>query len=166
MPKATPIAMTEVKLIALDEEDLAVVSSLLQDAVVRAADMIYLPQQKRFAAIVNRFDWERAEKAGGGKDYRRRRTALRFDRVFGAKLKNVKPSSSRVLSLLAVSFEPGDPPGGRVTLTFSGDASIQLEVECIEAELKDLGLVWRTHSRPEHPGDESDVGSKPAGGGS
>ena len=116
MPKATPIAMTELKLIALDEEDLAVVSSLIQDAVVRAADMTYLPQQKRFAAIVNRFDWERAEKASGGKDYRRRRTALRFDRVFGAKLKNVKPSGSRVLSLLAVSFEPGDPPGGRVTL--------------------------------------------------
>ncbi len=65
-----------------------------------------------------------------------------------------------------MSFEPGDPPGGRVTLTFSGDASIQLEVECIEAELKDLGLVWRTRSRPEHPGDEPDAGSKPAGGGS
>jgi hypothetical protein len=41
-----------------------------------------------------------------------------------------------------------------VTLTFSGDASIQLQVECIEAELKDLGLVWRTRSRPEHPGSE------------
>ncbi len=166
MPKATPIAMTELKLIALDEEDLAVVSSLLQDAVVRAADMTYLPQQKRFAAIVNRFDWERAEKAGPGEDYRRRRTALRFDRVFGAKLKNVKPSGSRVLSLLAVSFEPGEPPGGRVTLTFSGDASIQLEVEFIEAELKDLGLVWRTRSRPEHPGDEPGAGGEPADGGS
>ena len=45
MPKATPIAMTELKLIALDEEDLAVVSSLLQDAVVRVADMTYLPRR-------------------------------------------------------------------------------------------------------------------------
>jgi hypothetical protein len=166
MPKAAPVTMTELKLIALDEEDLAVVSSLLQDAVVRVADMTYLPQQKRFAAIVNRFDWERAAKASVGKDYRRKRTALRFDRVFGAKLKNVKASGSSVLSLLAVSFEPGDPPGGRVTLTFSGDASIQLEVECIEAELKDLGLAWRTSSRPEHPGDEPGAGSEPAGGGS
>ncbi len=167
MPKAAPVAMTELKLIALDEEDLAVVSSLLQDAVVRVADMTYLPKQKRFAAVVSRFDWEKAVKATGSKDYRRRRTALRFDRVFGAKLKNVKPTGrSRVLSLLAVSFEPGDPPGGRVTLTFSGDASIQLEVECIEAELKDLGLVWRTRSRPEHPGDEPGAGSEPAGGGS
>jgi hypothetical protein len=167
MPKAARVAMTELKLIALDEEDLAVVSSLLQDAVVRVADMSYLPTQKRFAAIVNRFDWEKAAKASGGKDYRRKRTALRFDRVFGAKSKNVKPSGgSRVLSLLAVSFEPGNLPGGRVTLTFSGDASIQLEVECIEAELKDLGLTWRTRSRPEHPGDEPGAGSEPASGGS
>ena len=145
MPKAAPVAMTDLKLIALDEEDLAVVSSLLQDAVVRVADMTYVPAQKA------------AQEKGGkdGKDYRRQRTALRFDRVFGAQLKNVKPSfGDRILSLLAVSFEPGDPPGGRVTLTFSGDASIQLEVECIEAELKDLGLVWRTRSRPEHPGSE------------
>jgi len=54
--------MTELKLIALDEEDLAVVSSLLQDAVVRVADMTYLPAHKRFAAIVNRFVWEKAAK--------------------------------------------------------------------------------------------------------
>ena len=84
MPKAAPVAMEPLKLIALDEEDLAVVSSLLQDAVIRVADMTYLPAQKRFAAVLNRFDWETAAQAKGGKDYRRRRTALRFDRVFAA----------------------------------------------------------------------------------
>ena len=150
--------MTQLKLIALDEEDLAVVSSLLQDAVIRVADMTYMPGQKRFAAVLNRFDWEKAAK-GGGKDYRRRRTALRFDRVFGAKMRNVKPSAGeRILSLLAVSFEPTETPGGFVTLTFSGDASIQLQVECIEAELRDLGPQWRTRSKPEHPGGEPGAG--------
>lgn len=154
-------AMEPLKLIALDEEDLAVVSSLLQDAVMRVDDMTYVPAQKRFAAVLNRFDWERV---GGtdGKDFRRRRTALRFDRVFGAQLKNVKPrSGERVLSLLAVRFEPSEAPGGHVMLTFSGDASIQLQVECIEAELRDLGPAWRTRSKPEHPGDEPGAGSEP-----
>ena len=172
MPKAAAIAMNQLKLIALDEEDLAVVSSLLQDAVIRVADMTYLPAQKRFAAVLNRFDWERAAQEKGGKDYRRRRTALRFDRVFAAQLKNLKLSGGeRILSLLAVSFEPTDPPGGSVTLTFSGDASILLQVECIEVELKDLGPAWRTRSRPKHPGTEPDAGSgpdadaKPGGGG-
>ena len=75
--------MEPLKLIALDEEDFAVLSSLLQDAVLRVADMTYVPGQKRFAAALNRFDWEKAAREEG-KDYWRRRTALRFDRVFGA----------------------------------------------------------------------------------
>lgn len=153
--------MTPLKLIALDEEDLAIVSSLLQDAVIRVGDMTYVPGQKRFAAVLNRFEWEKAVKEDT-KHYRRRRTALRFDRVFGAKMKNVKPGASeRILSLLAVRFEPKEAPGGYITLTFSGDASIQLQVECIEAELRDLGPEWRTRSKPEHPGDEPATGSEP-----
>jgi hypothetical protein len=154
--------MTPLKLIALDEEDLAVVSSHLQDAVVRVGDMAYLPSQKRFAAVLNRFDWVKTQASGGKKDYRRRRAALRFDRVFGAKMKNVKPGGSeRILSLLAVHFEPAEAPGGFVTLTFSGDASVRLQVECIEAELRDLGPEWRTRSKPEHPGEEPATGNEP-----
>ena len=146
--------MKPLKLIALDEEDLAIVSSHLQDAVVRIGDMVYQPSKKRFAAVLNRFDWESAQ-GDNGKDFKRRRTALKFERVFGAQLKNVKPSAQeRVLALLAVRFEPDEAPAGKVILTFSGDASIQLKVECIEAELKDLGPAWNTRSKPEHPGNE------------
>jgi hypothetical protein len=51
-----------------------------------------------------------------------------------------------------------------VTLYFSGDASIQLQVECIEAELRDLGPAWRTHSKPKHPGDEPGAGRESGAG--
>ena len=79
----------------------------------------------------------------------------RFDRVLGAQIKSLKPSASdRVLSLLAVHFEPSEHPSGYVTLTFSGDASIRLQVECIEAELTDLGPAWKARSKPRHPGGE------------
>ena len=160
MRDTTAPAMTPLKLIALDEEDLAILSSHLQDAVVRVEDIAYLPGQKRLAAVLNRFDWEKAT-VEGGEAYQRRRTGLRFDRVLGAKLKNIKLTArDRILSLLAVSFEPGEAPSGKVTLFFSGDASILLDVECIEAELKDLGPVWRTRSKPQHPGVEpGDAGS-------
>lgn len=145
--------MTPLKLLALDEEDLAVVSSHLQDAVVRVGDIVYLPSQKRFAAVLNRFDWESASESGA-KDFQRRRTALRFDRVLSAKHKDLRPDAGdRVLSLLAISFEAGDAPSGLITLTFSGDISIQLEVECLEAELRDLGPAWSTRHKPEHPGE-------------
>ena len=80
MPKSpAPVAMEPLKLIALDEEDLAVVSSLLQDAVLRVADMTYVPAQKRFAAVLNRFDWETAAKDGDqDKDFRRRRAGAQI----------------------------------------------------------------------------------------
>jgi Protein of unknown function (DUF2948) len=146
--------MNPLKLLALDEEDLQVVSSHLQDAVVRVGDMAYVPSQKRFAAILNRFDWESGEKDGKG--YQRRRTALRFDRVLRAQHKDLQPEKpGRVLSLLAVRFEPGEAPGGKVMLIFSGDVVIQLDVECVEAEMRDLGPSWSTRHKPEHPGDEA-----------
>jgi len=150
----------QLRLIALDEQDLEVVSSHLQDAVVRVGEMAYVPSQKRFAAILNRFNWEKATKVANNNENERRRTALRFDRVLGAQIKALKPSASdQVLSLLAVRFEASDHPSGYVTLTFSGDASIRLQVECIEAELTDLGPVWRARSKPQHPGDEPGAAS-------
>ena len=149
--------MTPLKLLALDEDDLQVVSSHLQDSVVRVGDMAYVPSQKRFAAILNRFDWESA-KEEDGKAYRRRRTALRFDRVLRAMHKNLRPERpDRVLSLLAIQFEAGEAPGGKITLAFSGDVTIQLEVECVEAELRDLGPSWPTRHKPEHPGEGEGV---------
>jgi Protein of unknown function (DUF2948) len=157
--------MTLLKLLALDEEDLQVVSSHLQDAVVRVGDIAYVPSQKRFAALLNRFDWESASDKKA-KDFKRRRTVLRFDRVLGAKHKDLKPENpDRVLSLLAIQFESGDAPSGRITLLFSGGATIQLEVECVEAELRDLGPSWVTQSKPEHPADGTADSESPGASG-
>ena len=156
--------MTLLKLLALDEEDLQVVSSHLQDAVVRVGDMVFLPSQKRFVAIVNRFDWESATNAGS-KDFKRRRAGLRFDRVLSAKHKELRPEKpDRVLSLLAIQFEAGDAPSGKVTLTFSGGVVIQLDVECVEAELRDLGPSWVTRNKPEHPAEAADSEGSGASG--
>lgn len=152
--------MTDLKLIALDEEDLRVVSTHLQDAVVTTGDMAYLPHQRRFVVIVNRFDWAAAAgkqpRTGlSRKRYLRQRTALRFERVQSAKLLRVDlQDRSRVMALLSVIFEPTAAPGGIVTLVFAGGSAIRLEVECIEAELRDLGRAWRTSSRPNHDADD------------
>jgi hypothetical protein len=81
--------------------------------------------------------------------------------VLGAQHRDLRPTApDRVLSLLAIGFEAGEAPGGRITLTFSGDVTIQLEVECVEAELRDLGPAWPTRHKPEHPGEgASDPGA-------
>src|SRR5262245_64592893 len=82
-PPRTPEPMPDLKLIALDAEDLAVISAHLQDAVLKVADLAFLPREKRFAAVANRFDWLDAIEEDGVRDkrYARRRAARRFERV-------------------------------------------------------------------------------------
>jgi hypothetical protein len=148
--------MDRLKFIALDADDLAVVSTHLQDAVVKVADVVWMPEDKRFVIGLNRFDWEATLEADP--QYRRRRSALRFDRVLGCKCRQMTPrDKDAVLNLLAVEFEETDAPGGVVTLIFSGNAALRLEVECLEVELADLGAVWTTTTCPGHPVDDQPV---------
>jgi hypothetical protein len=144
--------MAELKLIALDADDLAVLSAHLQDAVIQVADVAYLPKERRFAAVGNRFDWMTAGSRDASEGYARRRSAVRFERVLGAQVQAIDlKNKSTVLSLLAVTFEPTAPPEGHVILHFANGGAIRLHVECIEAELKDLGPVWKVDFKPQHP---------------
>jgi len=152
--------MEELKLVALDKDDIEIVSAHVQDALVKIADIWWQPHEHRFVMALNRFDWMNAADAQGAKsgslddvvvDYRRRRTALRFERVNACKCRGLDQSDRNVvLNLLAVEFAERDPPAGTVTLTFSGGAAIRLEVECLEAELADLGEVSTAAVRPDH----------------
>ena len=146
--------MKPLKLIALDQDDIAVVSTHLQDAVVKVADIVWLPAEKRLVLGVNRFDWE----ACGCDDpcYKRRRTALRFERVMALRCRNMDPKAKdAVLNLLAVEYNETDAPAGTITLIFSGGAALRLEVECLECELADLGPTWTAAARPAHAVDQA-----------
>lgn len=146
--------MQQLKLIALDTDDIAVVSAHLQDAVVKVADIVWLPAEKRLVLGLNRFDWEACDCEDPC--YKRRRTALRFERVNAFRCRNVSPKAKdEVLNLLAVEFSETDAPGGSVTLTFSGGAALRLEVECLECELADLGPTWDAKVRPAHEIDHA-----------
>src|SRR5262245_59888424 len=136
--------MPELKLIALEAEELAVISAHLQDALVKIGDLAYLPAERRLAALGNRCDWSEALQDGGRPaEYVRRRSALRFERVLSAKVQGIDLArKGEVLSLLTIAFEPSgaaEDPGGYVVFQFANGGAIRLGVECIEAELKDLG---------------------------
>lgn len=137
----------KLRLVAFDAEDLDVLSAHLQDALVRVGDMAWLPEEDRFALILSRFDWMAA--AAGACE--RAVSGLRFERVRRVRQTGVpqqKPET--VLELLALSFEPTDAPAGQITLTFSGGAAIRLDVECLEACVRDMGPRWAAKSRPGH----------------
>lgn len=130
--------MEPLKFVAFDPDDLEVVSTHLQDAEVKIADVHWRPQEKRLVLGLDRFDWLAWN--ASSPDIRRRRSALRFERVLSCKCKQVAPNGKdQVLHLLTVEFEATDAPAGIVTLVFSGGAALRLSVECLEVELVDLG---------------------------
>lgn len=142
--------MDMLKFVVLDEEDLEVASAHVQDAVVKVADVHWRPQERRLVVGLNRFDWEGAQ--AKRPQFRRRRAALRFERVLACKCRQVDPAGKEaVLNLLAVEFAETDAPAGVVTLIFSGGAALRLDVECLEAELADLGPSWTAAGCPAHP---------------
>jgi hypothetical protein len=145
------------KLAAIDEEDLGVISAHVQDAILKVGDMVYLPRERRFALAMNRFSWEKAED-GSRPDYERRRAALIFDRVTSVRTSGIDRSKpDEVLELLAVAFDPSDAPAGRVMLVFAGGGLVQVNVEVIEARLADLGVKWATKAKPCHDQAEAET---------
>ena len=140
--KAAPL-----RLVALDDEDLAVLSANLQDALIPIGDIVYLPDEKRFALAGKRFDWVKAV-AGGCE---RCAVGLHFERVLGVSRAGfTQADPNRELNLLAINFETTDAPAGHVILTFSGDAAIRLTVECLEGQMRDLGPCWPCDAQPAH----------------
>lgn len=136
------------KLAALDTEDLAVISAHMQDAVLKVGDLAVSPARRQFALLANRYAWDEQQQR------QRRRTGLHFDRVLKVQSQNIRrDDQDAVLSLLAIVFEETDTPSGDILLSFSGGGSIRLSVECIEAQLKDLGPAWATVATPAHPED-------------
>jgi hypothetical protein len=145
--------MTREILAAQDADDLQVISARLQDAVARVGDLVWLAKARRFAALFNRFKWEAAEARKGRGDNLRVRAGLHFDGVLSVRSQSVlRGAPDAVVSLLAIRFTPkgGEDPGGTVDLVFAGGGAIQLEIECIDAGLSDVGGEWAARGRPQH----------------
>jgi hypothetical protein len=135
-----------IKLAAADAQDLDVLSARLQDAVVKLKNLTWLPKKRRFAAVLNRLQWET-----GGKT--RVRSGLHFDGVLKVQSSNVKLGAGEaVVSVLALTFTPagGEDPGGIVEIVLAGGGAIRLTVECLDAELADMTGPWAAIGTPDH----------------
>jgi len=132
------------RLLAQDAEDLAVISAALQDAVLRVGDIVFEPSLRRLTLALNRYRWE----AGDGE---RVRAGLQLAGVLKVQTRKVKRGAPEaVLELLAVTFTPGEPPGGTVTFSFAGGADLRASVECVEAVLADVSRPWSARRQPAH----------------
>jgi hypothetical protein len=139
-------APAPLRLLAQDAEDLSVISAALQDAVAKIGDIAFEPKARRLTVAFNRYRWERDERT-----HERVRTGLQLAGVLGVQSRRLRRDArSAVVELLAVSFEPGEAPGGAVVFTFAGGGDLRVEVECIEAVLADVSTPWPTPRTPSH----------------
>jgi Protein of unknown function (DUF2948) len=139
------------KLRAEDAEDLAVISACLQDALVTVRDLAYVPEERSFFFVANRFRWENGLRGLSGESpFERSLCGVAFREVVSVSYSGFRRSdSSRILSLLAIQSDDQ-----AVRLEFSGGAAIRLEVARILCHARDLGDPWPTHWQPRHDLDE------------
>ena len=137
------------RLLAEDEDDLAVISAALQDAIAKVGDIEWDARGRRFTLALNRYLWE----VPGGLLGNRVRAGLQFASVLAVKSRNLRRDPpDAVIELLAVRFEPGEAPGGVIRLAFAGGGDLELTVECVDAALADVSAPWPTSSTPAHEG--------------
>ena len=133
------------KLRAHDSEDLAVISALLQDALVPLGDITHLPHETSFIMAMNRYRWERS-------DTRLRvHSGVRFDTVQRAQFSGIDQRNRRqFLSFMAIEFQPQGKDLDEILLHFSGEGRIRLQIDNLSCRLTDFDEPWSTHRRPDH----------------
>lgn len=141
-------------LLAEDEQDLRILSALLQDAVMPASEMSYDARGRTLALLLNRFRWEDAEQAAAeGRAFERVRSVLLLRDVLRVMSDGISRDADTVLELLAIQWQPGQDGTGRLSLDFAGDGSLVAELECINIDLRDVTRPYQAVSgkAPSHP---------------
>ena len=139
-----PLSDRPLRLRAESADDLAVISSLVQDAVGKASDIAWMPRKRRLVVLVNRFRWEDSDDAEQAhRPFERVRSAVTVEGVLKVRARGVSPADrDQVFDLLAIVFEPAEGCAGTLTLTLAGGAEFAVEVECLELTLADLTRPW------------------------
>jgi hypothetical protein len=132
------------RLLAQDAGDLAIISAAMQDAVAKVGDITYEAKAHLLTIAFNRYCWE----SGG---HERVRSALQLGSVMNVQARRVRRGArDAVLEVLTVSFDPGEAPGGIITISFAGGGDLRAVVECIDAVLADVSEPWPTPREPAH----------------
>lgn len=134
------------RLLAEDADDLEVISAALQDAVTRIGDIRWEKRGRRLTIAFNRYRWE--ADGGGGQ---RVLAGFQLGGVTEVKARNLRSEAKdAVLELLAMTFEPEEAPGGRITFAFADGGDLAAVVECVDAALADISPAWPAPHKPGH----------------
>ena len=138
------------RLLATDNEDMATIAVLLQDALLRACDTDWDPKRRTLTFLVNRYRWEETEPKRG-------HCLVRLMGVMKAQRRCWPENRAAILELLHVE---GDDE--MVEILFAGGTAVRCRVECVDILMEDVGEPWATESRPLHEDDEELPGEEAA----
>ena len=150
-PPVPATAPPPLRLLAEDAIDLQIMSAALQDAILCPADVVWEPGARTVTIALSRFCWE----CGGT----RVMAAMQFGDVLAVKSRRLPRAPETALELLAIDFEPGEAPGGRVILMFAGGGDLRIDVECLDAVVADLSERWPARVAPTHGDDDAGSGA-------
>ena len=139
-------AAKPLRLQALSDEDLTVLSSLVQDAIFPVTEMKYDRKVGRFALLINRFRWE--DKTPKPE---RVQAVLSFDNVTNVQSNGIdRGDPDQILSLLSITLEADSD---RAILTLAGDGAIAVDASALDVSLRDVTQPYRAVSgkAPRHP---------------
>jgi hypothetical protein len=137
------------KLKADDKNDLKVFAAYLQDSITVPQDIKYLEKNRALICVFNRFMWEDVEK-GVFRDNKRIRSAFKINDVKSVKSKNLNQKEKKALEFLTINIEQDNQENININLLFSGNMTISVNVEAINATLEDFSDSWKTKIKPIH----------------
>lgn len=143
------------RLKAVSEDDLAVISGALQDAIIPIGDISFEPATHQFVFVANRFRWETGAAGDAQRPGERVNAGVTFSNVTAVQRRGIDfRDRGAFLNLLAVSCLASEGQAGPVIeLTCAGDTAIRLETTGLLCHLEDFGEPWPTQWRPQHADD-------------
>ncbi|MCV2866894.1 DUF2948 family protein [Defluviimonas sp. WL0075] len=137
------------------DEDLGVISALVQDAVLPITEIHYDRRRRELALLINRFRWEdRSAAEARGRAYERVQSVLLVGDAMGVASQGIdRNARDMILSVLSLAWEPGEDGTGRLVVTLAGDGAIAVSAECLNVALKDVTRPYAALSKkaPSHP---------------
>ncbi len=143
-----PLEFVPLRLLANDTEDLAILATHLQDALLPLASMVYEPKNATFTLLANRFCWEHPPIDHEGMPmYHRVHSGLCFRNVDKVHHRGFQRNgNTRILNLLTLQAQRTDA----IRLICSGNNEIHIETKNLHCHLGDLHQPWPTRKKPIH----------------
>ena len=139
---------------AQDTEDLQVISSLTQDAVLTVDDIKWSRAERQLVFLLKRFRWEDVELAKQqGRDPERVQSLLVIQNATGLASQGIdRKQLDIVLSLMSLEFSGAEDGVGDLILTFSGDGALKVQIDGLDVALRDVTRPYVAPSKqvPNH----------------